>query len=229
MGGKRHRRCSNGAPRERGMTFLRTGRETSIAIQKMDGNGENPAGGRNLPLKRRCRLRPRLRQDRAGRSGPVRLKESAPLAQAKRQVPALSAAAPLPWIASSSPGSAVRSAPTVSSVFGETRGNRAPRIEALAVETGQAVGTSKEAGAPGAFSGGAKEPSRAETGQAAEASKEAGAPGALLWGAEEASRVETVSEVLQAAGGGMGGQDKEGFPVSMGAFPFPQRSFADGI
>jgi hypothetical protein len=126
MGDKRRWRCSNGLPRGRGMTFIRTGQETSIAIQRMDGNGETPAGGRNLALKMSCRLRPKPRQDRGGRSGPVRSKESAPLAQAKRQVPALPAAAPLPWIASSSPGSAVRSVPTVSRVSGEPRENLSP-------------------------------------------------------------------------------------------------------
>jgi hypothetical protein len=160
MGGKRHWRCSNGAPGERGMTFLRTGQETSIAIQKMDGNGENPAGGRNLPLKRRCRLRPRLRQDRAGRSGPVRLKESAPLAQAKKQVPALSAAAPLPD-RDSSPGSAVRSAPTVQR-FRETR-EPAPRIEALAAENWPQPEFPR-GGAPGVFQR-SERASRAGTGQ----------------------------------------------------------------
>jgi hypothetical protein len=101
--------------------------------------------------------------------------------------------------------------PKAFSVSGEPRENPAPRIEASAAEIGQAAGTSKRVGAPGAFSRAAKEPSRAETGQAAESSKEAGTPGVLIWGAEEASRVETVSEVLQEEGGGMGGQDKGGF------------------
>ena len=129
---------------------------------------------------------------------------------------------PVPCIETRLPVSGVRSVPEASNGSGELRENLSPRIEALAVgNSAKQSELSRRRGLRGLFHGGAKEPPRAETGQAAEASKEAGAPGALLWGAEEASRVGTASEVLQAEGEAMGGQDKGGFRRFHQSVSFP--------
>ena len=211
MGEKRHWRRRDGAHRDRGMTFLRTGQETSIAIRKNGWERRDPGGWTKTAPQDEMSSLKKSSPRHGGRSGPVRLKESVAPGASKEAGSGAVRRSPAPLDREQFARQRGSERAQSFQRFRGTPENPAPRIEALAAETGQAVGTSKKAGDPGAFSRGAKEPPRAETGQAAEASKEAGCPGALLWGAEEASRVETASEVLQAEGEAMGGQDKGGF------------------